>query len=53
MYGLIEEHSEILEQFFLISTHFSFEFQITTVQINDSTNGDGDGRTPYDLFVLE
>jgi hypothetical protein len=55
MYGLIEENSEILEQFFLILTHFfsHSDYKITTVQINDSTNGDGDGRTPYDLFVLE
>jgi hypothetical protein len=46
-------HGLIREQFFMIFTHFSFRFQITTVQINDSTNGDGNGRTPYDLFVLE
>jgi hypothetical protein len=53
MHGLIRENSEILKQVFLILAHFSFQFQITTVQINDSTNVDGNGRTPYDLFVLE
>jgi hypothetical protein len=53
MHGLIRENTEILKQVLLILTHFSFQFQITTVQINDSTNGDGNGRTPYNLFVLE